>query len=325
MLTPKENALRMIYDEKPEYIPMTFEAFRIIGMPLAPALEAPLMQDGYDPFGVFWHVDSLGGIPDNSHFLFEDITEWKNHVKIPDLSGIDFKGIAEKELEGVDRNAQLLSYYHSTGIWERAVSFMGFENTMVVLLEEPECFHDLLDVLTKYKIEVAKNIIDAYHPDVYVDFNDVATARSLFMSPECYREMIKPHQKEFIDYILSRGVLFEQHCCGKCEDIIEDYVEMGAKLWHSAQSMNDLKGIGKKYKGKLTIEGGWDSSGVPGMITATAEDMRNETRRCLEEYGHDASFILLPVMFSEEGNSVLTGRDARLPAVVDEWNKNKAL
>ena len=137
--------------------------------------------------------------------------------------------------------------------------------------------------------------------------------------------MIKPHQKEFIDYILSRGVLFEQHCCGKCEDIIEDYVEMGAKLWHSAQSMNDLKGIGKKYKGKLTIEGGWDSSGVPGMITATAEDMRNETRRCLEEYGHDASFILLPVMFSEEGNSVLTGRDARLPAVVDEWNKNKAL
>lgn len=35
---------------------------------------------------------------------------------------------------------------------------------------------------------------------------------------------------------------------------------MGAKLWHSAQSMNDLKGIGKKYKGKLTIEGGWDSS-----------------------------------------------------------------
>ena len=180
-------------------------------------------------------------------------------------------------------------------------------------------------VLTKYKIEVAKNIIDAYHPDVYVDFNDVATARSLFMSPESYREMIKPHQKEFIDYILSRGVLFEQHCCGKCEDIIEDYVEMGAKLWHSAQSMNDLKGIGKKYKGKLTIEGGWDSSGVPGMITATAEDMRNETRRCLEEYGHDASFILLPVMFSEEGNSVLTGRDARLPAVVDEWNKNKAL
>lgn len=196
---------------------------------------------------------------------------------------------------------------------------------MVALLEEQECFHDLLDVLTKYKIEVAKNIIDAYHPDVYVDFNDVATARSLFMSPECYREMIKPHQKEFIDYILSRGVLFEQHCCGKCEDIIEDYVEMGAKLWHSAQSMNDLKGIGKKYKGKLTIEGGWDSSGVPGMITATAEDMRNETRRCLEEYGHDASFILLPVMFSEEGNSVLTGRDARLPAVVDEWNKNKAL
>ena len=50
MLTPRENALRMIYDEKPEYIPMTGEAFRVVGYPLIEALEEPIAKDGYDPF-----------------------------------------------------------------------------------------------------------------------------------------------------------------------------------------------------------------------------------------------------------------------------------
>lgn len=52
MLTPRENALRMIYDEKPEYIPMTGEAFRVVGYPLIEALEEPIAKDGYDPFGI---------------------------------------------------------------------------------------------------------------------------------------------------------------------------------------------------------------------------------------------------------------------------------
>lgn len=323
-MTPKENALKMIYNEKPDYIPLTFEAFRAVGMPLSAALEEPF-ESGYDPFGIYWHVDNLGGVPDNSKFAFDDIADWEKYVKIPDISHIPFKDIASKELESIDREQQLLTYYHPCGLWERVVTFIGFENALISLLEDPDSWHDLLEVLTRYKIEIAKNIIDAYHPDVYVDFSDVATANSLFMSKQTYRDVIKPHQAEFIRYITGRGVIFEQHCCGRCEELMDDFVDMGARLWHSAQPMNDIAAIEQKYLGKLTVEGGWDSSGLPGMIHATNEDVREETRRCLREYGHSGGFILMPVLINEEGNALLLGKDKRLPALIDEWNKNKAL
>lgn len=325
MLTPRENALRMIYFENPEYIPMTGEAFKVIGMPVIATFEEPVAGDGYDPFGVYWHVDSLGGVPDNSKFLFADIAEWEKHVKVPDVDAFDYKGVAAMELDGFDRNQQLLTCYHPCGLWERVVSFIGFENALVSILEDPESWHSLLEVLTKFKIAIAKNIIDAYGPDVYVDFSDIASAQNLFMSLETWREVIKPHQQEFIDYIVSRDVIFEQHCCGCCESAMGDFVEMGARLWHSAQPMNDIAGIEKEFYGKLVVEGGWDSSGLPGMITATDDDVRAEVRRCIDEYGHAGGFILLPALVSEEGNSVLTGRDPRLPAFADEWAKNRAL
>lgn len=325
MLTPKENALRMIYNEKPEYVPMTSEAFRLTGFILCEALECPMAADGYDPFGVYWHVDSLGSIPDNTSFLMEDITDWRDIVKIPDISDIDFKAAAEKELEGCDRNSQLVTYYHPCGTWERVLALMGFENTLCALVEEPEEFEALIAALTDYKIDCASRIIDAYSPDVYVDYSDYATARGLFMSPDTWRELIKPHQQRYIDAVTSRGVLYEQHCCGCCEAIIDDLVEMGTSLWHSAQISNDLVGIEEKYRGRLTVEGGWDSQGKPGTIDATEEDVRAETRRCIEEYGRAGGFILLPVLVNEYGNSVLTGRDPRLPAFVDEWNKCRFL
>lgn len=326
MLTPKENVLRMIYDEKPEYVPFTFEAFKLIGMPLAPALEEPLARgDAYDPWGVLWHVDSLGGMPDNRHFMFEDISEWEKYVKVPDISHVDFKGMAEKELEGFDREQQLLTFYHPVGIWERMAAFMGFENSCMALLEDPDSCHDFFDAVIKYHIDVAKHIIDAYHPDVYVYFNDVATAQRLFMSPDTWRELIQPHEKELVDYVNSRGVLFEQHCCGYTQDIIEDYVNMGVRLWHSAQSQNDLAEIERKYRGKLTVEGGWNSQGRPGMIDATDDDVRKEVKRCIDEYGHEGGFILLPTLVSEEGNAVVSGTDKRLPAFMDEYMKWRML
>lgn len=328
MLTPRENALKMIYDEGPEYVPMTMECMRIVGMQFTPATEQPLgpfMPSGYDPFGIWWNVDYLGEIPDNSHFMFEDVTEWEKYVKIPDVDAIDFKGAAEKELEGVDRSQQLLTYYSMCGIYERLAAFMGFENTLVALLEEPEACHDLLDVLTDYKIDVANHVIDAYAPDIYVDYSDIATERSLFMSPDTWREMIKPHQQRYIDAVKARGVIFEQHCCGRCEDVVDDWVDMGVTLWHCAQRVNDLAGIEARYRGKLTIEGGWDSQGKPGLLDATEEICRDEVDRCIDEYGHAGGFILLPIMTSEKGLSNRNMCDPRQPAVNDEWEKNRML
>lgn len=197
---------------------------------------------------------------------------------------------------------------------------MGFENALVSLLTEPEACREFFDAMTDYKIKAVEKIIDAYKLDVYVNFDDVSNANSMFMSPDTYRETIKPYHAKLVEAVTDKGVIFCQHTCGKCESVLDDYVEIGVKIWNSAQPMNNIPEIQKRYKGQLVVEGGWDTQGTPGYIDASEEIVRAETRRCVEEYGKSGGFILMPVLFNERGNVAFVGDD-RLPMVFDEWSR----
>lgn len=327
MLTPKENALRMIYDEKPEYVPASIECMRMVGMPVIEVIEASASKEGLDPFGVYWKVNNMGPIPDSSHFLLEDVTEWEKVVKIPDISGIDFKAIAEMEAEmmPVDRNQVLTQVFHLGGTWDRLVAFMGHENALISLLEEPEACMDFFDAMTEYRIRCVEKMIDVYAPDIVIDCCDCAAARGMLMSPETWRTLIKPSLKRYGDYVRSRGVIYQMHCCGKAEDIVEDFIDIGARMWHSSQPENDLVSLERKYRGKLCFEGGWDSLGKPGTIDATDDDIRQEVRRCMDTYGKEGNYIMQAALLSEKGNSVMTGDDDRLPGLMDAYMEYRML
>lgn len=324
MLTPKENVLEVLNWGNPEYIPMTPESVAILGFGPTEMAECPISGPGLDPFGLKWDFTFMGTIPNSSTFMFDDITEWKKYVKFPDVDKMDFTAAAEVELGMVNRDEKIVAYYHPTGIFERLAAFMGFENALISMLTEPEACHEFFDAFTDYKIKVANKVIDAYQPELYVYFDDIANARSTFMSPEVYRELLKPYHKRFADAINGRGVIFSMHTCGRCEDILQDYVEIGVKHWHSAQVMNDIPAIQERYKGILTIEGGWDSSGKPGYVNATTEDIVGELRRCVNEYGKNGGYIIMPLFYSEKGNALMIG-DPRLDAATEEWMRTRSL
>ncbi len=322
MLTPRENLLETINFGNPEYVPLFFEAYSVCGMSLFPEVEMP-WESGVDPFGIPWKANALGSMPDTTVApQLEDIADWKEVVKIPDIDHVDFEGVAKEELKNVDRNQQAVVIMHGVGIFERLVSFMGYEEALMSLLTDPESCMEFFDAVTDYKIKVANRMIDAYHPDVYCPADDIASAQNLFMSPQVYREVIKPYHAKLAKAITDRGVILSWHTCGKCEAVLEDYVDMGVKIWTSAQIMNDIPGIQKRFKGRLVVEGGWDSSGLPGFISATEDDIRTEVRRTIEEYGKNGGFILNPTLVNEKGNALLVGDD-RMPALFDEWGKYK--
>ena len=163
-------------------------------------------------------------------------------------------------------------------------------------------------------------MIDAYKPDAITYCDDLAAAQNLFMSPSVYRKVLKPHHKRIIDVIVSRNVVCIQHTCGRCEGIIDDYVEMGIQIWSSAQHMNDLTEIQKKYGKKLLIEGGFNSSGRAGCIDATVEEILTEAQRCLDAYAKTGNFILYPCIMNERGNGSIVGDD-RFAPLIEFWKE----
>jgi hypothetical protein len=231
-------------------------------------------------------------LPAPDEFILEDVTEWKTKVSFPDVDAYDWSKEAE-ECAAVDRGKTAIGYLLRVGVFERVAAFMGFENALVAMAEEPDAVNELYTAITNCKIKALENIAKHIKPDAITYADDVATARNLFMSPETYRTLIKPHHKRFFDTVKNMGIIPIQHICGKPEAIIEDIIDVGANAWSIAQPCNDIKGLLAKYRDKLTFEGGFDFQGPPGIPGASAEVIENEVKRCYDEYGGKKGYIFL--------------------------------
>ncbi|MBI4857425.1 MAG: uroporphyrinogen-III decarboxylase [Acetobacterium woodii] len=320
-MNQRENFFAMIEGKKPEFIPNSMEVYKscIAGTCIT---DSPLMG-GVDSFGVNWVATKEGAMPEPNKFLFDEIADWKEHVHFADLDSLGIEAAAAKEMEDFNqnnRNELVVNVFSACGLFERMAAFMGFENALCSLVEDPDSCREFFEALADYRIACHNRFIDAYQPDVLTYFDDLATANGLFMSPKVYREVIKPSHQRIVEAVTSRGVIFSQHTCGKCEEIVGDYVEMGARIWHSAQSMNDLEGIQEKYNDRLIIEGGWDSSGPASYIGASTEDLIEEAKRCANVYGQKGNFILMPTLLNENGNSLFVG-DPRLEPMLKAFNE----
>ena len=65
-----------------------------------------------------------------------------------------------------------------------------------------------------------------------------------------------------------RGILVNQHSCGKIASVFADVVEMGADIVNPCQPCNDLADLKRRFAGRITFCGGIDSQHVldrPGV------------------------------------------------------------
>ena len=260
MLTPKENLLRMYRGEMPEYLPRG--GFTNVMCSGLVNVKAP----GYhkDEFGVEYDgkesVFDGAPIPIAGRYVIHDITKWRDELKIPTFDGFDWEMLAKKDLENIDRSKTgVVMYYGKT--FQRLMDFMGFEEGLCAMFEEPEECYALFDAVTEYNVELIKNLVKYYKPDSICIPDDTATARAPFISLKAYRELVKPFHKRIAEVVLNAGVFLEMHDCGVCQDFIDDWLEIGVTSWNPAQPQNDLPAIKAKYGRKLILAGGWDSQG----------------------------------------------------------------
>ena len=304
MITSKENCLLALEHKKPEWVPSCAEMLMCGGA--EETFENGPRTGGKDGFGVGWAVTrSSGGqgtpLPNQSQF--DDITEWKEKVVFPDLDAYDWEGSAKAQLAAGNPETQLVEYQCWNWSFLRMTHIMGFENALCAMMEDEEACMDFFDAIADYKIRLAERIHKYFHPDMITSFDDVATERGLFMAPDVYRRLIKPSHKKVNDAIRQMGILPAIHCCGKCEDIIPDFIEEGNVAWSSAQPINDIAGILEKYGSQLTVIGGYDTNGKPAQPTASVEEIQAEVRRAMDTYAPYGSYIFFGFMLVDSDNS----------------------
>lgn len=231
-----------------------------------PICERPRVYTGYDVFGVHWTQAArschytLGQKPQ-----YEDIENWRESVRFPNVEKFDWEPF-RKAAENVDRENKAVCVTLFVGLMERASTLTSFENCLMDAITSPEDFSDLMGAIADYKIRVINKIAEIAKPDVYHLHDDWGTNLSTFMSPELWRQVIKPHTKRMYDAIHNVGAIVSQHSDGNIASLIPDMIEMGAEAWHGQEECNDMPALEKKYGDKLVfIKNPGGSENKPAM------------------------------------------------------------
>ena len=281
-LSYKENMLLVLQHKEPEFIPMNDDfnnGFSSVVMETGRDRTKP----SQDWFGQYWTFEpTIGGFnPTPGSHLVTDITRWREQMTFPDLDAVDWEAAAERDTAHWDRENKLCRITMGYGLWERMFSVMEFQDALVALLEEPEACFDFFSAVADYKIEVFRRVIHYYKPDQIVFHDDYGNTKAMFMSPETWRELIKPNLQRVIDFVTGEGVFYEHHCCGNFAPIVEEIADMGASSFNTCHVSMHPAELKKRIGHKIAFMGGFDNQFIDA-ITTTEEQTRKHAREVID-------------------------------------------
>ncbi len=306
MLTEKENCLIAFRGGVPEWIPLVRDAIAHVGFwagnecGIRGAAREPGVQE--DVFGCPW--DLRRGMPTPAQVTplldADDIDDWRSIVRIPQPESWDWEMLAGGELANYDPS-KVMVYFSEQGCFDRLTTLMGFEGACIAMLTEPEACRELIEAIADYKIELIRCVKKHLNPDVFMYTDDIADATGLIMSPQTYRELLKPAQARIIAEIKAQGMIAEQHTCGNASAVLEDFVEIGVEVFFPAQACNDIPAVKRRFGNRLAICGGFDSQGVCGNPRADKDIMYKEAERVVRDCAAGGAFIFAPTLLDENG------------------------
>ncbi|MBR4393854.1 MAG: hypothetical protein IKT07_07485 [Oscillospiraceae bacterium] len=328
-ITARENAMMAYNHQTPQWIPCVYTDFWL----LQPKMEGERYcghEVGTDWFGVEWTYEPKTGapMPTQGKQLFDDIADWKKYVHFPDLDAIDWEKQAEEDLRTdlvaslsaghriytkngksiVDPNKPGIAMVLN-GMFERMHAFMGFENALMALSSDPENCAEYFAAMADYKIKFFR-IIGKYYPVQIINaHDDYGFKRSMLMSPDTWRELIKPNLKRMVDAVHEMGLKYQHHSCGYIEPIIPDLVEIGVDALDPLQVCNtNIRALKDQYQDRLTFVGGEDNQDVLEQLGCTVAQQKAEYDRAVNllapggsyvAFPHVADFSLIPTQIEE--------------------------
>lgn len=185
------------------------------------------------------------------------------------------------------------------GIFESAwVSLRGSQFLMDVLINKPFAKR-LVEILTDLNIQLYSNYLKSVGDliDVVMVMDDLGGEQGPLISPDLYREMIKPAHKRLWQFIKrnTQARLF-LHCCGSIYKFIPDLIELGVDIINpvqvAARNMN-TKTLKEEFGNILTFWGGIDTQSV--LPFGSPEEVENEVKKRISDLAPGGGYVLTAV------------------------------
>lgn len=175
------------------------------------------------------------------------------------------------------------------GIYERAYFLLGYEEFMTNLALKPSLIEDLLDKITDYKIEIAKQVIEAGCKVGHTG-DDLGTQYGSMFSLKTFQKIMKPRMARLWQVFKDAGLPIMFHSCGDITEFIPDLIDIGLDVLEPVQPVMDLGFIKREYGKDLTFWGGIDTQKV--LHNGTPEEVKRLAKDTINILGKGGGYII---------------------------------
>ncbi len=170
----------------------------------------------------------------------------------------------------------------------------GMEKTLMEMVLNPSVTQEMMRRSTEFSIQLSEVACQRFDLDWLWLGDDAGGQRSMLMSPQIWRDMVKPLLKQNADVGKRRGIWVAFHSCGAIRPIIGDLIDIGVDVLNPVQcncpGMNPLE-LKNEFGKNLAFMGGVDTQGV--LPNGTADQVREATAELLEGMTTDGGGYIL--------------------------------
>jgi uroporphyrinogen decarboxylase len=184
--------------------------------------------------------------------------------------------------------------------FEISLVLFGFENFMMKLAMERDLIEYWLDAKLAHDCAILERFLAIAGPFIEgIQMNDDFGAQSaLQISPRIYREVFKPRQRKWIEFVKARThARIFIHCDGAIEEILPDFIEIGIDVLNplqtSARGM-DPQRIKQKYGRDLSFWGGGAETQTT-LPFGSVEEVRREVRERVKLLGAGGGYVFATI------------------------------
>jgi uroporphyrinogen decarboxylase len=217
----------------------------------------------------------------------------------PNPKSIDFSLLEEYKKQASDlyenTDYVICGEHPVYGIFEIGCWMCGFDDFLIKLAIDDEFIKKFSEKYLDYQRIVSEYYYKEIGPYIHYTSSgdDFATQASLFMSPDMFREKIKPYFKERVEFTKElTDAAFLHHSCGNVHDLIDDLIDSGVDILNPIQPVNEMMSperLKKEFGSRIVFHGGLDTQDV--LPFGTEETVREAVEKLISTMNANGGYI----------------------------------
>lgn len=283
-MNAKENYLRAVRFQRPDYIPMAFAIngacydaypqdalfelmerhpllfpnFQKPSLPYRPefALTARKDQPYTDDFGCVWQttVDGITGT-----VVKHPLADWEDfsQYRFPDpdvctgVGPIDWAA-AKSEMNAHPEQLHMGGLRHGHTFLQLC-DIRGYQNLLFDMMDEEPLLWELIEGVERFNMGIIRHELEC-GVDVMTYPEDLGMQIGPMLSPEQFRRYIKPSYQRLMAPAREKGIPIHMHSDGDIRTLADDLVDGGVEILNLQDLVNGIDWIAEKFAGKICID-----------------------------------------------------------------------